>query len=269
MFTIGEFSKLTRTTIKTLRHYDEAGLLKPAEVDAWTGYRRYTTAQLYPLQRVLALRQAGLSVEEVRQILGGADEMSILRARRVALVRELEEAEGRVLRLNILMQSLKGGETMYQPIIRTLPGRTVYFKEGVIRNFSELGAFIPDAEAEFRTANPSLELDTPGYCFVSYLDGEYREEDIRVRYNSAVTAPGVETDAIKFARLEPVEAVCVYHRGPYDTLGQAYAFAVNWAQQSGYELTELPRECYIDGIWNKADPADWLTEIELPVRKKQ
>lgn len=269
MFTIGEFSKLTRTTIKTLRHYDEAGLLKPAEVDEWTGYRRYTTAQLYPLQRVLALRQAGLSVEEVRQILGGADEMSILRARRVAMVRELEEAEGRVTRLNILMQSLKGGETMYQPIIRTLPGCTVYYKEGQIKNYSELGEFIPGAGEECRAANPSIQCEMPGYCFVSYLDGEYREENIRIRYSEAVTAPGVETETIKFARLEPVEAVCVYHRGPYDGLGQAYAFAVNWAQQSGYELTELPRECYIDGVWNKQDPADWLTEIELPVRKKQ
>ena len=268
MFTIGEFSRLTRTTVKTLRHYDEAGLLKPAEVDGWTGYRRYTTAQLYPLQRVLALRQAGLSVEEVRRILGGADAIAILRARREALVRELEEAEARVRRLNILMQSLKGGETMYQPILRTLPARTVYYKEGVIRNYSELGEFIPRAEEEFRAANPSLPLDAPGYCFVSYLDGEYREENIRVRYASAVAAPGVETESIRFARLEPVEAVCIYHRGPYDDLGQAYAFAVNWAQQSGYELTELPRECYIDGIWNKADPAEWLTEIELPVRKK-
>ena len=269
MFTIGEFSRLTRTTIKTLRHYDEVGLLKPAEVDEWTGYRRYTTAQLYPLQRVLALRQAGLSVEEVRQILGGADELVILRRRREALVRDLEEAEARVTRLNILMQSLKGGVNLYQPIIRTLPGRTVYFKEGVIKNYSDLSEFIPGAEAEFRAANPDLSLDTPGYCFVSYLDGEHREEDIRVRYSSAVTAPGVETETIKFARLEPVEAVCVYHSGPYDSLGQAYAFAVNWAQQSGYEISETPRECYIDGMWNKVNPADWLTEIELPVRKRK
>jgi effector-binding domain-containing protein len=223
---------------------------------------------LYPLQSVVALRQAGLSVDEVRRILAGADELDVLRGRREVLTRELEEAGARVRRLDILMQSMEGGEPMIQPIIRTLPGCTVFYKEGVIQSFSELGAFIPAAEAEFRSANPNLEFATPGYCFVSYLDGEYREENIRVRYSQAVARPGVETQAIRFARLEPVEAVCVVHPGPYDGLGKAYAAAVNWAQQNGYEIVELPRECYIDGVWNKDDPADWLTEIELPVRKK-
>jgi effector-binding domain-containing protein len=183
-------------------------------------------------------------------------------------MRELEEAEGCVRRLDILMQSLKGGETMDQPVIRTLPSCTVFYKEGVIKTFGELNEFIPAAEAEYRSANPNSESVTPGYCFVSYLDGEHREENIRVRYSQAVAAPGTETEAIRFAKLEPVEAVCVYHRGPYDALGRTYALAIGWAQKNGFELDELPRECYIDGIWNKENPADWLTEIELPVRKK-
>lgn len=268
VFTIGEFSRLTRTTVKTLRHYDEEGLLKPAAVDEWTGYRYYTTAQLYPLQRVLAFRQAGLSVEEVRQILGGADAMDVLRGRREALMRELKEAEGQVRRLDILMRSLKGGDIMYQPIIRTLPGCIVFYEEGLLGSYAELNEFIPASEEALRASNPRIEYALPGYCFVSYLDGEYREENIRIRYSKAVTQPGVETERIRFARLEPVEAVCVYHRGPYDTLGQAYAYTINWAQQNGYELLELPRECYIDGIWNKENPADWLTEIEIPVKKK-
>jgi DNA-binding transcriptional MerR regulator/effector-binding domain-containing protein len=268
VLTIGEFSKLARTTIKTLRHYDEEGLLKPAAIDEWTGYRYYTTAQLYPLQRVIALRQAGLSVEEVRRILAGADEMDVLRGRREAVLRDLEEAGACVRRLDILMRSLKGGETMIQPILRMLPGCTVFFKDGVIQSFAEFSEFIPAAEAEFRAANPDLGQGTPGYCFVSYLDGEYREENIHIRYSQAVARPGVETQSIRFARIEPVEAVCVVHRGPYDSLGKTYAAAISWAQQNGYETMELPRECYIDGIWNKDDPADWLTEIELPVRKR-
>lgn len=268
MFTIGEFSKLAKTTVKTLRYYDEAGLLSPASVDEWTGYRRYTSAQLYPLQRVVALRQAGLQVEEILRILGGADQTDVLNRRRDILVRELEEAEGRVRRLDILLRNMKGGKTMIQPVIRTLPGCTVYFEEAMLKNYAALSEFIPASEARLFATNPHVQFSSPGYCFVSYLDGEYREEDVRVRYSKAVEAPGVEAEGIRFMQLQPVDAVCAMHQGPYETLGEAYALAVNWAQENGYDLAELARERYIDGMWNKEDPADWLTEIELPIRTK-
>ncbi|MFR7650555.1 MAG: MerR family transcriptional regulator, partial [Eggerthella lenta] len=68
MFYIGEFSKMGKTTVKTLHHYDRIGLLKPAAVDGVTGYRLYTTQQLAELHRIQALRQAGLSVDEVTAI---------------------------------------------------------------------------------------------------------------------------------------------------------------------------------------------------------
>lgn len=56
MFRIGEFSKMSKTTIKTLRYYDEVGLLKPEAVDRFTGYRLYTTEQLVLLHRIQSLR---------------------------------------------------------------------------------------------------------------------------------------------------------------------------------------------------------------------
>ena len=61
MFYIGEFSKMGKTTVKTLHHYDRIGLLRPAAVDGATGYRLYTTSQLVDLHRIQALRQAGPS----------------------------------------------------------------------------------------------------------------------------------------------------------------------------------------------------------------
>ena len=69
MFRIGEFSRITRVTIDTLRHYDALGLLKPAEVDPFTGYRYYSARQLVSLHRILALKEVGFSLEEVARIL--------------------------------------------------------------------------------------------------------------------------------------------------------------------------------------------------------
>ena len=78
MFYIGEFSKMGKTTIKTLHHYDHIGHLRPAAVDGATGYRLYTTQQLADLHRIQSLRQAGLTIDEVTAVIRGADPRPIL-----------------------------------------------------------------------------------------------------------------------------------------------------------------------------------------------
>jgi len=65
MFKIGEFSKLTQVTIRMLRYYDEAGILKPAEVDPWTGYRMYSVEQIPVLNKIIYLRDSGFNVAEI------------------------------------------------------------------------------------------------------------------------------------------------------------------------------------------------------------
>ncbi|MCQ2420792.1 MAG: MerR family transcriptional regulator [Clostridia bacterium] len=73
MLKIGEFSKLSLTTVKALRFYEKEGLLMPASVDKWTGYRYYETAQLETAARIKAYRQMGLSIEEIKSIFFGSD----------------------------------------------------------------------------------------------------------------------------------------------------------------------------------------------------
>ena len=104
MFRIGEFSKLSRTTIKTLRYYDEIGLLKPEATDPWSGYRLYTTDQLFQLHRIQSLRQAGLSVDETRMILAGNCADEILRSRRAELHAELARSQDQLSRIEFMLQ---------------------------------------------------------------------------------------------------------------------------------------------------------------------
>lgn len=267
MYRIGMFSQMAKVTVKALRYYDEMGLLKPERVDPDTGYRYYTTEQLIPLQRIVALRQAGLSVEDTAAVLAGVDGAAILRARREELHWELAGVQGR---LSCLESMLKREDFImdYQAVLREVPGYTVYYKEGVIPNFAALTEFILGSGEECRAANPGIRCVEPDYCFVSYLDQEFRHENVHLLYAQAVTAAGQESGSIKFRTLEPVQAVCVYHRGAYERLGEAYAFAMNWLKENGYELSEQPRECYIDGVWNKENPERWLTELQFPVKKR-
>ena len=76
MLRIGEFSKLSKTTIKTLRYDDEIGLLKPEEIDEFTKFRYYSTSQLFELHKNQSLRQIGLSIAEIKSIISGKDAKS-------------------------------------------------------------------------------------------------------------------------------------------------------------------------------------------------
>lgn len=265
MYRIGEFSKMTRTTIKTLRYYDEVGLLTPAHVDGASGYRYYDAGQLVALSRILSLRQAGLSVEEVKAVLNGEDLGGILRFRKGELEAEARRTAVRLSRIASLMDHERE-EIMYQAIIKNLPECTVYSKEGTVKSFADYGSFVLQSAEECRAANPKIRCTQPDYCFVRYLD-EYRERNIRIEYCQAVEKAGVETKTIKFKTLQSTLAVCVVHRGGYDGLGEAYAFLHRWMEENGYEPSESPREFYIDGVWNKDCREDWLTEIQMPITR--
>ena len=80
-----------------------------------------------------------------------------------------------------------------------------------------------------------------------------------------MTKAGAENERIKFRTLPATKAICIYHKGPYDNLGEAYAYIMKYAEENGYRMSGFPRECYIDGVWNKENPEDWLTEIQLPI----
>ncbi|MDL1909078.1 MerR family transcriptional regulator [Chloroflexi bacterium CFX6] len=88
MIRIGDFSKLSRVPVKTLRYYDEMGLLEPVEVDPFTGYRLYEYSQLSTLNRILALKDLGFSLEEIGRLLD--DGLSVEQMRGMLRLRETE-----------------------------------------------------------------------------------------------------------------------------------------------------------------------------------
>ena len=107
MFRIGEFSRITRVTVDTLRHYDALGLLKPANVDPFTGYRYYSARQLDSLNRILALKEVGFSLEEIARILQEKLTNEELRGMlKAQLVRAEQEAQTAQLRRERILARL-------------------------------------------------------------------------------------------------------------------------------------------------------------------
>ena len=261
MYKIGEFSKLAKTTVKTLRYYEKQQLLMPSFVDD-NGYRYYQTADLMQLAHVVSLRQVGFSIGEIKEIMSGNNfELSLIEKRK-QLENDLTEYKLKISKINYLLGDKKMN---YEVVVKELPECIVYYKEGVLEDFSKATEFILSSGEECLKTNPDIKCVEPDYCFSEYLDGEFKEKHIRYRYSQAVTKMGTPNETIGFKKLQAVKAVCIYHKGAYDSLGEAYGFIMKYIEENGLSVAAPPRERYIDGIWNKENPEDWLTEIQVPV----
>lgn len=270
MYRIGEFSKLTKTTIKALRYYDEVGLLKPEETDKFTSYRFYSTYQLVELHRIQSLRQIGLSIDDIKLIISGkANVHNILEKRKVEILAELAYEQDQLSRIEFILSGKEEENFMnYQAIIKELPECIVYSKKMTVANYNAYFEVIPAIGEQVMSKYPDLKCATPEYCFITYLDGEYKEKDINVEFCEAVDQMKPNFEDIVFKKVEAISAVSVMHKGNYAGLSQAYAFVFKWINENGYASIDNPRENYIDGIWNKENEADWLTELQIPVVKK-
>ena len=264
MFRIGTFSKLGMTTVKTLRYYDEQGLLQPEQTDPLTGYRLYTTAQLTMLHRIQSLRQAGLSIEDIRLYLSsGQGQREILLALKARLTEQLSETSAQLSHLEFLLQ--EEIPMHYAVTIKQLPEYTVYSKKMVVPSCKDYFKLIPAIGEKVSAKYPDLKCAVPEYCFIRSLDGEYKEKNLHVEFCEAVEGLRPDFEDIVFKTVPPVTAASVIHKGAYGRIREAYAFLLEWMEENGYVLADAPRENYIDGIWNKQDEADWLTEIQIPV----
>ncbi len=88
MLKISDFSKLSHLTVKALRFYEIEGLLRPASIDEWTGYRFYETSQLETAAKIKSYRQLGLSIDEIKAVFAGNDVKKILQEKSKSLVNE-------------------------------------------------------------------------------------------------------------------------------------------------------------------------------------
>lgn len=267
MYKIGEFSKLGRVTVKTLRYYDESGILKPKYVDKWTNYRYYAGEQLIELQKIVSFRQAGLTLDEICDIMSGNDTQKILLKRQNDLEKEMAEINERILRITKLIQNLKENTFMkFQATIKEIEECKVYYGIKKLDAIENIGKFIKDLSTECVNANPNLKLST---CYVCYLDDEFSPVDCTVMYAQTVNKFGKETENVKFKTMPAITAVSVIVKGEYmENLPLGYAYAVEWIKEHGYEIIDLPRESYIDGPWNNKKPEEYLTELLFPINKQ-
>lgn len=265
LYKIGLFSQMNKITIKALRHYDDIGLLKPVHVDEHNGYRYYTSEQLPALHQILALRQMGFTLEEIKRVQNGMSEEELLLKKKSELIKKIAEETMKLSQVECYLLQ-KDVNRDYHVVLKELPEVIVASMRRKISNYSALFDIVPPMGAEMERLGCVCAV--PEYCFTIYNDGEYKEADIDVEVCEAVTEKKKDSDMLTFKTVEKVEtAACVLHKGSYEGFPKAYGAVLKWVEENGFEIIDKPRESYIDGVWNKDSEEDWLTEIQFPVRK--
>ncbi len=267
MYKIGMFSKMNKITIKALRHYDDIGLLKPAYIEQFTGYRFYNSEQLPILHKILALRDMGFTLEEIKQIQDGSSERDLLQRKKAELLRKIAEDTMKLSQVECYLTG-KQLDSDYHIIVKELPEVIVASMRLTIPNYDALFQVVPPMGEEMERLGCVCAV--PEYCFNIYHDGEYKDQDIDVEVCEAVTEMKPGSNMITFKKIERVEkAACVLHKGPYRDFPKAYNAVLRWVEENGYDIIDNPRESYIDGVWNKDSENDWLTEIQFPIIKRK
>lgn len=267
-FKIGEFSKMMQVTVKTLRHYEQKGLLVPDEVDEWTGYRYYSTVQMQRLNTIRGLQRQGFTLEEIKELLeDGAQNPSIDQ-----LTQKIEETERQ---LQLLMErrsqllkwldSHKQIKEMKKLSIQSLPEIIVASHREIIPDYSALGTLCVNKIGP-EMQRLSCKCPLPGYCFTIEHHQEYRSTDLDIEYCEQVEEMGLDSSIIQFKQLPAIpKALCMKHFGPYERFHESLTEAFGYMEEQGYKLTGQPRICYIDGVWNQDDPEQWLSIIQIPI----
>jgi DNA-binding transcriptional MerR regulator len=268
MFKIGDFSKLSQVSVKTLRYYDEIGLIKPIEIDRFTSYRYYTASQLSRLNRILLLKDLGLSLDQIGRLLESdlpPDQLrGMLKLRRAEIERSIEEEEARLARVAALINHIEQENTImsqYDVVIKKVAPVRIASVRDVVATYSAQGELWNELEAYLTQHNvkaiaPCLTID--------HNDG-YKERDVDLEVCEVIDATLPVTDRVKVRELPAVEQMaCTVHHGPFPQLNQGYQALGQWAEVNGYRFVGPSREVYLQV---SADESTNVAEIQIPVEK--
>ena len=265
---IGEFSQMMQVTVKTLRHYEQKGLLLPDEVDEWTGYRYYSLDQMQKLQSIRDLQRLGFSLDEIKDLYDDVSHTPSVRQLTEKIKETEQQLKQLIARRNRLLDwrdSRKEMKTMEKYSIQSLPEIIVASHREVIPNYPAIGPMC------YEKIGPEMQrlgckCPPPGYCFTIEHNKEYTPTDIDIEYCEQVEEMGTDSAIIQFKRLPAVpKALCMKHVGPYERFYESYTEAFRYMEEQGYKIAGQPRTCYIDGAWNQDDPEKWLSVIQIPI----
>lgn len=270
MLNIGTFARHGRVSIRMLRHYDAIGLLRPARKDAQSGYRVYEPAQLSRLNRIVALKDLGFTLEQVASIVddavGPQELRGMLILRRAELQAQLTAGTDRLAQVEARLRAIESEDAMPTEDIqvRSLPATRVAELTGFAASFEpgSIGPVIQPLYRELMRRLAAADVPPIGPATAWYEDTPGEHGGVLVHAGIPVgTAAVPDVGVVELPAV--ASAATIVHRGPMDTVLSSIQALGRWIDAHGYRSAGYNRECYLD--YGSGEPETWVTELQEPL----
>jgi DNA-binding transcriptional MerR regulator len=271
MFSIGEFARHGRVSVRMLRHYDAIGLLRPASVDAASGSRFYRASQLAELNRIIALKDLGFTLQQVQAILAeqvsAAELRGMLKLRRAEIFDRIEAETARLARVEARLLTIEDEARVPVDgvVVKRLAPVRVAELTGTAAGYEPeaITPVIQPLYCDLFQQLASAGVSPAGAALAYYEDTPAGDGAIVVHAAVPVVAePGGEHGLVVVDLPEVDRAAAIIHHGSMDDVlatGQALA---RWIDASGYHSAGYVREVTLR---HDADPDQWVTELQQPI----
>ena len=274
MFRIGEFSRIAQTAITQLRYYDEIGLFQPDYIDPHTGYRYYRAAQLPDLNRILAMKDLGLTLDQIKRLVAedvSADELrGMLTLKKAQVEQELHEKIERLHHIEArLKQVEQDGEMKLDDIVlKELPSQPFFSFRTMLPDIRKSTLYLKEMGKLLPRRIPKKKL---GYFTAVYHSEAFAMENVDIEMgfllnegfdNAIQLSSGPELKMNILPRVET--AACVVRVGGMPNGFESYANIGHWMEANGYRMSGNVREVFIVTP-NPERIEETVCEIQLPV----
>jgi DNA-binding transcriptional MerR regulator len=271
MIKIGDFAKISQVTVRTLRYYEEVGLLKPAQIDRYTGYRYYQMEQLPRLNRILALKDLGFALDQIGQLLTTdlppAQLRGMLRLKQAELQQQVAEAQERLARIEARLSQIEQEGTMpdYDVMTKRVDTQRVAIVRDVIPTQEQINQTFNRLFDELETAIKQNNAGYAGPAIAVWYDSGMQPQDMHVAAAMPTNGSLPADDRVHIEELPAVDQMAnVVHQGPFATRRQAYGALFTWIASNGYQTSGPSREVYLQ-YERDGDQNQYVTELQVPV----
>ena len=276
MFRIGEFSQIARVSGRLLRYYDSIGLLRPQRIDPETGYRYYSAGQLQQLNRILALKELGLSLDQVARMLDERVSVTEIRGmlalKKAELERSLAEEAMRLRQIESRLAQIEqqGSLGDYDVVLKSASALPVLSTRAIYPKFDDAIAALREISHAVRGQVAAAARDNIVVIAHCDFDDENLDLEIGVTSTRAVNKPVRLPSGAQLALAElpgSDSLATVVRSGPLYQSHLAFGKLGLWMEANGYEIAGPCREVFLDMPFQFPNQPDPTVEIQFPVTK--
>ncbi len=264
---IGDFSRATHMTVKTLRHYHQIGLLEPADVDPHTGYRRYTADQIPTAQVIRRFRNLGMPLEEIQRVLSAPD-LAARNERIAAHLTRLEEELGRtqwaITSLRDLLAPPAPGDVPARIELRSAPAVAVAAVTAVI-DAADASAWVQGALGELYATMTAQNVAVSGSAGGIFTDDVFAQHHGQVIIFVPSSGPVRPTGRVTPEHIPAAELAVIEYQGPPSDVDRAYGTLAAYVARHALGVDGAIREYFLVSQRDTGDSSQWRTEIGWPV----